>query len=198
MTLWTNEDTARTTTITTGSRRVYGRSIASISRPANTTAYAKYDVIGWADTGEVTGTSGALQFPSCATANGGSGAIIKATLTIDDNTTDSGGNPPSFVLHVFDEEPTNRADNAAMDLQDADLPKLVASIEFTTATSLVVNNGTSPAGALYYVADVPSFHASYVCEASAKLLYGHLVLESTAWTPPNAGKFVITLDLDMD
>lgn len=198
MATWTNADTARTSTISATGRRLFGRSIASFQRPANVTPYTKYDVVGWADTGETTGASGCLGFPSCATANGGSGVIRKVMLSIDDNTTDSDGNPPSFVLHIFDEEPTNRADGDAVNFQDADLPKLICSVELTNAQSLVVNSGTSPAGALLYVADVPSFHASYVCEAAAKVLYGHLVVDSTSWTPANAGKFVITLDLDMD
>lgn len=184
MTLITNLDTAHVSeSVREG--RATGDSIASFLRPANATAYAAGDVIS-----DDASTAKALQFPECAKVVGGGGAVIRAYITVDENM----GTVPDLELYLFDEEPTNAADNAAIALADGDLP--IAVLRFEDTDAKVVNAASSPAGMVLLKTPVDMEHG-YVCKADSQLLYGLLVTR-TVFTPVTGTKFTILLKLDKD
>lgn len=182
----TNLDTARESSIAR-EMRVYGNSIASWQRPDNATAYAAGDVIS--DSASV---AAVLEFPKCVRRNGGSGAILRAHLSIDVNH----AAPPNFELYVFEDAPTDHLDNAALALANDDLASLHAVFTLNGSAAKVVNAAASPAGALYYSAALDLAHP-FVCAADSRSLYGLLVTRS-AFTPVAESKYIAHVELDCD
>jgi len=97
----------------------------------------------------------------------------------------------NFELFLFDAEPTNHADNAALALVTGDLPKLIGVVKF--------NNSAKILGATTMVHYVPATETvmPYVCGPSSTLLYGLLVTRS-AYTPVSAAKVHLRLGLELD
>lgn len=136
------------------------RSVSSFARPNNTTAYAAGDAV-------FEGTAGVIVFSAC----GGSGLIERASLVMEETDT------ASFVLFVFDQEPTNVADNAAAigTLDADDYRNLVAMFTFTNASK--VNLGTNIE---LYQSTTPTRPSAYTSDSGK--LYGILVT-SSIYTP---------------
>lgn len=145
------------------------RLISSFQRPANVTAYSAGDAVLDNTSARVIGFTGAPP----------SGQIVGASLIMGDTET------TSFDLVVFDQEPTNFADNAAFALAAADLPKVCAMFDFEQANKS--NLGTNKE---YYRASSPALHFSFVSDGGA--LYAHLIVR-TGFTPASAGTFALNL-----
>ena len=113
---WDSADAAKTVgiqvTVTT-----------SVTRPANTTAYAINDA--WADSDSAP-TAGGFTFTSAARASGGSGIITDAIIT-------NSGDPAIQLqgeIYIFDTSVTAINDNAAFAITDAESQTIVAKIPF--------------------------------------------------------------------
>ncbi len=164
-------------------RRSYGISIASWQRPANTTAYAGRDVIG------ITGAA-AIEFPNCGKENSAGGSVIRAMITVDVNL----AAPFDLGLYLFDEEPTNIADNALLALADDIIP--FGYLSLTSALRLITNAGADPAGQLTYRSTI-DLDQPFVCNVGTRSLYGLLTTE-TGFTPVASMKFKILLGIERD
>lgn len=139
----------------------------TITRPADTTAYAANDALANSTSAP---TTGGFTLSSVARASGGSGIIIDAVLTMS--------TAPATALigeiWLFNEAVTAINDNAAWAISDADVLKLVGIIPFTTIKS----------GGNNLVAHVPNLNYGFTCVGSANLRF--LVKVLNAYTPASA------------
>lgn len=103
----------------------YVVSTATITRPADTTAYT----IGDAVADSVTATGGST-FANVNVRAGGGGQAVDLVITSNN----PAGTPLQGELIVFDSAITNTADNAALALTPTDVKKVVAMIPFTLVT----------------------------------------------------------------
>lgn len=106
----------------------YGPSSVSITRPADTTAYAAGDVVS-----NSTSAPTVLEFASIGP-SGGRVVLQSASLRIDVAAVPSGMS--SFRLHLYTSSPTAINDNAAFNLPSADRAKYAGYIEFSTPQGL--------------------------------------------------------------
>lgn len=136
----------------------------TITRPADTTAYAANDV--WADSTS-SPTTGGFTFSSAARASGGSGLITDVVIV------NSGAAALSGELWIFDDSVTAVNDNAAFALSDADAAKLVGVIPFLTEAQ--------PSNGVAYLNNV---NLQFKAVGSANLRF--LVKVKAAYTPINA------------
>lgn len=133
------------------------RSVATITRPANTTAYSAGDVIG-----------GVLSFASFAVADGHL-IITSADIRYDVAAVPSG--MTSLRLHLYSTTPPSAiADNAAFDLPSGDRSVYIGYLDFSSLTDLGSTLFTQVDGL-----------NKQVMMASATL-YGYLVT-TAGWTP---------------
>ena len=105
---------------------------ASITRPANASAYAAGDAI--ADT-TATASSAVNTFASVSGVNGGRIRLdeVSCTLSVVPGTT------PTLELWILDSEPTAQADNAGLDFTDAENNTVVAVIPLVQTFSATNN-----------------------------------------------------------
>ncbi len=157
-----------------------GTATTSVTRPADTTAYAQYDV--WADSTSAP-TAGGFTLSNMCSASGGSGIITDINLSNSVVQTTLEG----WIL-IFDSAPTAVNDNATLALSDADELKLVKAVPFDFANGPVLpSNSTVHLGNLAL---------GYTCVGSANLRF--LVYLGAAHTPTSAevltvrAKFVTT------
>lgn len=95
---------------------------ATVTRPADTNAYAANDVLS-----NSTSSPAILSFLGVASANGGKGQVTGGTMVIDAAST------PSIRLLLFDgAAPTAINDNAAFAPSDADAAKCIGWLDFDT------------------------------------------------------------------
>lgn len=153
-------------------------------RPADTVAYTAGDVIS-----DSTSVAAAIEFPNCAQINGGSGEIIRCYVTSAVNYAVA----PDLELFIFDEEPTNHLDNAALALADGD--HVVAYLSMLAANIITLNPAASPNGRTIHPS--ANINRGYVCESTSKSLYGLLVTR-TGITPVSAMKLDIYVDIKID
>lgn len=152
-------------------------SLATFTRPADTTAYAVSDVVGPA-------VAAVLSFPDATSANGATGYCVKGKLV-----TNQAANVAQFRLHLFAVAPTAVADNAQFPTLFADEAKHLGFIDFAACQT---EGSTSDAafalsqGALSVTSDVAS-----------RVIYGVLVTK-TAWTPASGQQFAIRLSIDQN
>ena len=158
---------------------------ASITRPANTTAYTARDAI--ADN-----TSGAtiLTFAGAARRIGKGGYIVGVRIASDKAVA-----VVKYKLHLFQSAPTVIADNSPMTAPlYADIAKYVGSL--TLPTAALENTG----GAAYAQQDTtlePPLAMAYICDSDETNLYG--MLETlTAFTPTSGQFFDIRLMLELN
>lgn len=103
----------------------------TLTRPANTTAYASGD--------EVTDTGGAIRtITSAARASGGSGIIHSVAASFSSNW----GTKPSLELWIFDTTSTPQTDNDAFAPSDGVVDTLVGIIPLTTSYQGDTTSGT--------------------------------------------------------
>lgn len=173
-------DQQRTPLLTDSNRRLVfgappaGTSAASvavsITRPADTTAYAAGDVVG--------ATAAAISFPSISAA-GAEVLITSASLEIDVSSVPSGMS--SFRLYLYNVTPPSAlADNAAWDLPSGDRASFLGYIDLGTPVDL---------GSTLFVEITNTGKA---IKTSGTGVFGYLVT-SGAYTPTSAAIRVITL-----
>lgn len=167
MTLTTNLSTQRTSA-KGGARRL----LTSFTRPADITAYTAGDVINGSTSATVLGFVEA-----------GAGGTIGGVSVVMGETDTS-----NLKLLVFDTEPTNFADNAALSLVAADVDKLVGIWDFANADKVSIgtdleyySQGSLPQG-LKYTSDNGKLYA--------------LLVTMTAYTPASEAVFSISLHIE--
>lgn len=139
----------------------------SITRPADTTAYAANDA--WADSTS-SPTTGGFTLTGVGRVSGGS-AYITDLIVVSSN------DPATLLqgeLWIFDSAVTAVNDNAAFALSDADALKLVAVVPFTLASSQAGSGANS-------YAHVQNLGVGVTCAGSANLRF--LVKVKNAYTP---------------
>jgi hypothetical protein len=154
----------------------------SITRPANTTAYAAGQVVGTASTDVIT-------VASAGRVNGGSGVILDVVV-IDQGGASAAG---SFELYLFSAAPTVQVDQAALALVAADLATLVAVVPLLN--SYVTNVAATISGSRVYT--VSGVNAGFVCGGSSTSLFAVLVTRA-AYTPISAEAFTILCKCGQD
>lgn len=154
----------------------------SITRPADTTAYADGDAVT-----DSTSTPNDSEFSGCSRVNDGSGVILSATLIDSVN----GTVPTGFDLFLFDTAPTATNDNTAFALTDANANDCIGVISFTSASDGI------DAGANNYIYHKSGLNIPFVCSGGATKLYGLLVVRG-AYTPASAEVFQMRLGILQD
>lgn len=152
------------------------QSVASITRPADTTAYAAKDAIA-----DLTSGATILTFANCARTSGGSGYVTKARLQ-----TDQAANVSAYRLHLYDATLTAVVDNAAQTVLYANRASYLGYIDFPAAAT----DGSDTAVSQSTQAPLPFV-------AAGTSLFG--MLETiTGFTPANAQKFYIQLGIEQN
>lgn len=149
----------------------------TITRPANTTAYAAGDVIGTAVTCE-------LAFADLARSNGGAGMIVNAMVIDSANQ----ATKPTLELWLFTAPLAVVVDNAPFVPTDAEMKTLVGVIDLTTAKVGEPTVGAVGNCVLYS----GTVTLPYRCAAATKSLSGYLVVRN-AYTPVSAEEFTSIL-----
>jgi len=126
-------------------------------------AYSANDVIG-----------GRMQFPGLTV-----GTLQAITIT------DAASQHVAYNLFLFESQPTNISDNAALDIADADLPKIIYDDAFATTTRQAFNSNSMHR---LYNLDVPLW-------ATGDSVWGFL---STTGTPTYAATSDITVILQVE
>lgn len=151
---------------------------ASITRPANTTAYAAGDVIG-------TASSHVITFYGAKDEKGYdlNRAIIARAVLIDN---EAPATLPSLELWLFDTAPAAQADNAAFAVTDTELANVIGVIPFTYSyVGLASGNHIQQSDLVSLVLEVKS---------GASDIYGVLVVRN-AYTPVSGETFKILLSV---
>lgn len=148
---------------------------ATLTRPANTTAYAAGD--------EVTDVGGAiLTFSGCARLAGGSGILDSITIIDGANA----ATDPQLDAFVFDTTSTPQADNAAFAPSDAVMNTLVGAVSMGTA--IAGDSGAS--GNLLF--QQRNLCLPFVCGPGSTSLFARLVARN-AYTPTSGEVFTVRL-----
>lgn len=134
---------------------------ASITRPADTTAYASGDCFSDSTSAP---TSGGFTLASVVRASGGAGLLTDLVIT--------SSNPASMQGRVwlFNQAATNKNDNAAISISDADILNVVGVYPFQT--SVLANCS---------FAHLQNLAKAFVCVGSDDLRF--LVEVTSAYTP---------------
>lgn len=147
--------------------------VASITRPANTTAYAAGDVVG--------ATAAAIEFSNIGNPNGYI-SITDADLRIDVSAVPAG--MTSFRLHLYDATPASAlADNAAWDLPAGDRDAYLGYIDLGTPVDV---------GSTLFV-QTAGDGSKAIKMGSTASLFGYLVT-TTGFTPSSAAVKSIRLN----
>lgn len=154
---------------------------ATITRPADTTAYAAKDVIS-------TGAGAVLTFANMGRVVSGSGIILRARLLTNQKT-----NVASYRLHLFHTAPSAIADNSPYLLLYANAANRIGMIDFPACVTEDATNSTA-AASMRPSSDgsYPPPNLWYKCAAADTSLYG--ILETlSAFTPASAQQYYIEL-----
>lgn len=149
------------------------------TRPADITAYASSDVIG-------TTPGAVLTFTDAAPRGGGIGRVVGATLV--KNSTGALG---ATRLALYSSAPTAIDDNSPAKLLYADA--YIGEIRFDSMATFGTGSDAMFAQASFMSSVYPSL--AYRSDSSTRNLYG-VLLTVAAYTPANAEKFKIRLDLE--
>jgi hypothetical protein len=106
------------------------RSVVTITRPSNTTAYTAGDVIGVADGTTPANAGSAIITLSNVGPSGGFVLLQSVRLMIGNSSVPAGMG--AFRLHLYMESPTAILDNAALDLVSGDVGKYAGYIDLPT------------------------------------------------------------------
>lgn len=151
-----------------------GVSTVQFDRPADTDAYAAGDVISNSSIG---GFEAVIEFKGVGT----SGLIRRVQVVMEESDT------VNLELYLFNVEPTNFLDNAALALVAADFSKLIAAIDLDDADKKDVGLGEiyTPSSD-----DANPFPIPYNTDNGR--LYGLLVTRSI-YTPSSASQFSVQI-----
>lgn len=178
MTLITNTTTANPSSPIT----VWTNLEAQFNRPADTTAYVADDVIS-----DDAVTAKAIVFPGA----GSSGRISQAMVLLSATP----GAAIGLQLLVFDAEPTNLADNAALALLAADASRLVGVYNFVDANKTTLGaSGLVAYRTTGALGDQTSSPFAYSTVNGN--LYGLLVVKTLGFTP--AASTTVTIRLSVE
>jgi hypothetical protein len=167
-----------------GTQRVRGKGHTtgvSVTRPADTTAYAPGDVVGTA----VTGT---LIIPNASFGEFDAGIIQQAVVVSSAAVATS----PDLELWLFDSTVAAIADNAAWAPTDAEMLTLVGIVEFPTADWKIGNATAGAGGNAVCVADNVSL--PFNTKKGTSKLYGVLVVRN-AYVPVSGEIFTLRLQV---
>lgn len=162
---------------------------ASFTRPANTTAYAQYDIVA----AQASGVSVVfLQFSGLARIANGSGYIVKARLETN-RSTEAG----SYRLFLYRKTaanlttpPANLGDNDLFPMIYANRGDRIGYIDFATW----VTGGSGSDSSSCQVTDI---RLSFGCDTLETSLYGLLTVNA-AVTPANAQQFAVYLTAEQN
>lgn len=155
---------------------------ATLTRPANTTAYTAGDAV----TDNVTGL---LLFNNAARNSGRTGSIDSATVLCSANQ----ATKPDLELWLFSKSIASTADNAAWAPSDTEILDLIGVISFPVASFKVANAGAGVAGNV--VQNINNIGQLY--KLDAEILYAQLVVRN-AYTPTSSEIFIINLLVSLD
>lgn len=158
---------------------------ASVTRPADGSAYAVNDVLSDSVT-----TPTVMTFSNAARLNIRSGVVRNALLIDSANQATAG----DFRLFLFDTEPTAMEDNAAFDPTDAELANVVGVINFTTDVD--GNAAAGASGNAIYSNDAPARYRPYQTGTSLAL-YGIMTVQN-AYTPVSGETLTVRLGILQD
>lgn len=151
-------------------QRGYSSGMVTVTRPANTTAYSAYDVIG-----DVT-NGGVITFPTIGPSAGGEVELRRAFLEIDISALPTG--MTTFDFHLYNVTPPSAIiDNAQFDIPSGDRAGYLGKLTFGTP---ILPRAT--VGSTMY-ASLDSF-ATQVTVLSGGNLFGYLVTPP-GFTPAN-------------
>jgi len=156
---------------------------ATITRPADTTAYAAKDVVS-------TGAGALLTFANVVATAGGSGTIVKARLMTDQST-----NTAQYRLHLFHTAPTAIADNAPYTMLYSNAGNRVGMIDFPACAT--EGTGSTAAAAMRPSSDGNSLppNLAFKCATGSTSLHG--ILETlSVFTPASAQNYFIELEME--
>lgn len=151
---------------------------ASLTRPADTTAYAAGDELSNSTTAPTI-----MTFSSCVQANGGSGTLMGAFIL----SSVASANPPLLELWLFNATNTPQNDNSAFGPSDAEAANVIAVLPMSTSFQAANN-------ALY---TAPSISVPFRCAGGTTSLFGRLVHRG-AYTPVASEVFTVNLRIWQD
>lgn len=143
----------------------------SITRPADTTAYASNDALS-----DSTSAPTVAKVNAAAQSNGRAGVLKSLVITKSTATTTS----CAFQLILLQNTYTALEDNAAVDLSDAEANTIVGMVDVAAADWVALANNA--------VWNNTNLDLPFVCEAASDDLY-FLVRWSAAYTPASAEVF---------
>ena len=152
---------------------------ASITRPANTTAYTANDVVSDA-TGDAHYT-----FSDMANVGRQTGEIVTAKCISSGNESTL----PDCDLYLYDTDIADVADNAAFAATDAENLRCVGVLNFAQASWK--SSGASS------ICELKNVGLQYKCLNKNLQLFGQLVMRN-AYTPISAEVFTVVLDIIRD
>lgn len=153
----------------------YYYSSVSVTRPANTSAYAPNDVIGAA-----TDSSAALEFENIGRLGGSPILLTTVQLEVDIGSIPSG--MTSFRLHLYSAMPPSAlGDNAAFDIPSGDRASYLGYVDLGTPVDL---------GSTLFI-ETNQYNKQIVVPSGGSL-FGYLVTAG-GYTPSSANVFKITL-----
>ena len=158
---------------------------ATITRPANTTAYDAKDAIS-----DSTSAPTVITFSGMARVNAGAGTIVKARLITNQST-----NVSQFRLHLFHTAPTPINDNSPYTMLWANRDKRIGMIDFPAATTEYSTSDCAAAMRPSSDGSYPPPNLWYKCASADTKLYG-LLETLSAFTPASEQVFFIELGAD--
>jgi hypothetical protein len=153
---------------------------ASLTRPADTTAYTALDALS-----SSTSSPTLLTFTNIARINEGSGYLVKARLVTNQPT-----NAARFRLHLYNTAVTAINDNAPFTLLYANRATKIGTLDFDAL-------GTEGSGSDCAEATNASARLKFVCAAASRTIYG--ILETRdGFTPTSGQLFFVELMAEID
>jgi hypothetical protein len=152
----------------------------TLTRPADTTAYAAKDAVS-----DSTSAPTVLTFADLARVNAGSGYIVKARLMTNQST-----NTARFRLHLYHTTPTAINDNAAHTLLWANRANHIGYVDFAAAQT--EGTGSDAANSQNDTVRMP-----FVCASGSRAVYG-LLETLDAFTPASGQVIYIELTADLN
>lgn len=146
-----------------------GTATTTVTRPADTTAYAANDAMSDSTSAP---TSGGFTLSSMCRISGGSGILTDLALIYSTASAVAGD------IWIYDASVTAQNDNAAWSVTDADQAKLVAKVPFVTV-----------ADTLNAVHNIQNLNIGYTCSGTANLRF--MVKVTTGYTPASADALTV-------
>lgn len=169
------------TNMNASATRIHRRVSDSITRPANTTAYASGDVVS-----EVTSNEH-FTFQMLTPGRKQTGTIVSAVIT--DSLYAATG--PDLELWLFNKDIANVADNEPAAITDAEIANLVGIIDIPTAS-------WQKPGAANNAQVITGLNLPFRCLDSNMYLYGQLIIRNTYTPPGNSEVITVYLDVSED